>query len=93
MLTFLKYSGHQCRSSQTQEWPAFPSPAYVPQQTPEQQQPWLQAASRHAKAAAAAAQQLAQETARWAKGLPAQPNGPGVQPGVNVPAGMLKVTP
>ena len=52
----------------------------------------MQAAIRHARAAAAAGQQLAQEAVRWAKGLPAQHTGPRIQPGVNVPAGMLKVS-
>lgn len=81
-----------CRSSQHQDWPVYPSPTYVPQQTHDQRQGLLHTASLHAKAAAAAAQECIQDAVRMAKGIRHHETGPVRNPGVNVPAGMLKVT-
>ena len=64
----------------------------MPQQTHGQQHGLLQKASLHAKAAAAAAGECLQDAVRMAKGVQAHGHGPVRNPGVNVPAGMLKVT-
>lgn len=81
-----------CRSSQHQEWPAYSSPTYVPQQTHDQRQGLLHTASLHAKAAAAATQECIQHAVHMAKGIQRHEHGPVRNPGVNVPAGMVKVT-
>ena len=83
---------HMCRSSQHQDWPAYSSPTYVPQQTHDQRQGLLHTASLHAKAAAAASQECIQHAIRMAKGVQTHEHGPVRNPGVNVPAGMVKVT-
>ncbi|DBA67072.1 TPA: hypothetical protein ACH3X2_001401 [Trebouxia sp. C0005] len=79
-------------SSQHQEWPAYSSPTYVPQQTHDQRQGLIHTASLHAKAAAAATQECIQHAVRMAKGIQTHEHGPVRNPGVNVPAGMVKVT-
>ncbi|DBB06469.1 TPA: Tricalbin-2 [Trebouxia sp. C0004] len=79
-------------SSQHQEWPAYSSPTYVPQQTHDQRRGLLHTASLHAKAAAAATQECIQHAIRMATGVQTHEHELVRKPGVNVPAGMVKVT-
>lgn len=82
----------QCRSSPYMRLPSYSSPRYVPQQ--HQGQPndtHLQRTLAHARAAAAGGLGWLQEALDRVQGGPPNHNQPVKRPGVNVPAGMLKL--